>query len=155
MPPPVTDPPTPVTTFSEIALTNPASVQVVPFSFLSLRLTPGWTYRPSMKNVNGDKTLYTSAPKFADFLSRRVFTAGLTGGFGVNPNSGTADPEYFAGVYGSVDRFMVHFGLDEGYLQTLGGDFSLGDVVPAGTTVPTNRHLVGKVAGAVSVRLYP
>ena len=44
-PPPT--PPTPVSTFSQVALTDSSSLQVVPFSFLSLRLTPGWSYRPT------------------------------------------------------------------------------------------------------------
>lgn len=88
-------------------------------------------------------------------MTRRVFAAGVTGGFGINPNSGSADPEYFVGAFGSIDRLMVHLGLDEGRVQTLGGGFSLGDIVPDGTTVPINRHFVGKLSVAISVRLYP
>jgi hypothetical protein len=150
--PPVTTPPTPIGTFSQVALTDSASAQVVPFSFLSLRVLPGWSYR---KPANAGNSLYNTHPRIARFLSKRVFTGGLTGGFGVNPNSGTADPEYFAGIFGSVDRLMFHAGWDRGRIQTLNGQFKLGDVVPDGTTIPTSHHFIGKFAGAISVRLYP
>jgi hypothetical protein len=159
-PPPQTPPgtaPSPVTTLNQVALTDSSSFQVVPFSFLSLRLGSGWSYRlpaptPGTPSTEG---LYTNHKKMARFLSRRVFAGGITGGVGVNPNGGTTDPEYFAGLFGSVDRLMLHFGLDEGRIQNLGGGFAVNDIVPPMTTVPTVHHFVGKLSGAVSVRLYP
>jgi len=113
-------------------------------------LTPGWSYRPTKS-----RNLYDSCRFCANFLSKHIFAAGLTGGFGVNPNSGTADPEYFAGIFGSVDRLNLHLGWDRGRIQTLGGNFKVGDVVADGTTIPTDRHFIGKLAFAISVRLYP
>lgn len=149
-PPPT--PPSPVNTYTQVAITDSSSFQVVPFSFLNLRLTPGWSYRTP---ENGHSSFYDRCARCARFLSRRVFSAGLSGGFGVNPNSGTADPEYFLGLFGSADRLILHLGWDRGRIQTLGGQFAVGDIVPSGTSVPTDRHFVGKLGAGISVRLYP
>jgi hypothetical protein len=133
-----------------LAVTDSASNQVVPFSFLSLRLGPGWSYREA-----ADSWLYSNCRRCARYLSRHVFAGGLTGGFGVNPNGGTTSPEYFLGLFGSVDRLMLHFGMDKGRVQTLSGGFNVGDIVPPQTTIPTDHHFIGKASGAISVRLYP
>jgi hypothetical protein len=126
-----------------VSLTKDADVQVVPFTFLDLRLGNGWSYRGS-----GSDGGYR-------FLSKHVFSAGVSGGIGVNPNNGGPNAEFFGGLFGAIDRFVVHIGADGGRLTNVGGGFAIGDVVPAGTSIPVTSHYVWKFTVGLSVRLYP
>jgi len=61
-----------------------------------------------------------------------VLTANLSGGFGINPNSGTNQPEFFVGTALGFGRLMIHPGAHYGRTQSLGGGFLLNAPVPTG-----------------------
>jgi hypothetical protein len=132
-----------VTTQTVVSLTKAADAQVVPFTFLDLRVGNGWSHR-------GKADTWSSR-----FFSKHVFTAGVSGGIGINPKNGGPNPEFFGGLFGSVDRFVLHIGADGGRLTNVGGGFAVGDVVPSGTTIPVTSHYVWKFSGGLSVRVYP
>jgi hypothetical protein len=114
-----------------IAVTDQAAAQVVPFSFLNFKLYD----RP---------------------WASRTFTFNLSGGVGVNPNSGTKEPEFFSGVAFGLDRMLVHLGMHTGRLQQLGGGFQIGDTVPDKTSgLPINRSYENRFAVALSFRIAP
>lgn len=96
---------------SVVTLTKGADLRVIPFTFLDLRLGKSWSYRNA---ADQDKMLKNK------FLSRHVFTAGISGGLGVNPYNGGPNAEFFAGLFGAVDRFTLHAGADS---RTSAGDF--------------------------------
>jgi hypothetical protein len=97
-----------------------------------VRIGKGWSYR----NADQDEML-----KHA-FMSKHVFTWGISGGLGVNPYNGGPNAEFFAGLFGAIDRFTLDAGADWGRISNVGGGFLIGDVVPSGTTIPTTLHYV-------------
>jgi len=90
------------TVFSE---TDRAGLQIIPFSFLNVRLWNFW-------------------------LRGRDIVLSACEGFGINPNNGGKDPEFFSGISFGIKDFFVQIGAHHGRWQELGGGFSLGDTVP-------------------------
>jgi hypothetical protein len=105
--------------------------QVIPFSFLNWRI-PG-----------------------LDGFRVRHWPAGinLTAGFGVNPNTGSKEPEFFAGGAVGVGSVLLYLGAHIGRIQSLGGGFNLGDVVPAGISVPVNKSYQASFGFGISYQL--
>jgi len=86
----------------------------------------------------------------------RIITGGLSAGFGINPNSGTAQPEYFIGTFFGINKLMIHPGIHYGREQSLGGGFVEGEMVPSGlTTAPVNWKYRAAFSIGFSVRVAP
>ncbi len=84
------------------------------------------------------------------------WTAHLSGGFGVNPNSGTNQPEFFTGFAVGCNHFMIHPGIHWGRRESLGGGYTLGSAVPAGlTSVPLEWSYHPAFSIGFSVRIAP
>jgi len=130
------------------AVTDHERVQIVPMAFVNWRFAD---YRPFM---------YGKAKKDASGKKIRedqgYFTTHLSGGFGINPNSGTAQPEFFGGLAVGVNRFMFHTGVDYGRREFLGGGFVLGQAAPATlTAAPLTWNYRPAFSIGFSVRVAP
>lgn len=101
------------------AITDRARAQVFPMAFVNYRLghygTRFWGR--------------TKEDEYAISVSASL-------GFGINPNSGTNQPEFFAGTALAFNRLMFHPGVHFGRTQTIGGGFVLNTPVPATFTPP-------------------
>jgi hypothetical protein len=125
---------------TEFAITDQARSQVFPMAFVNYRL-----------GRYGKKMLgRTHEDEYA-------FSTHASAGFGINPNSGTNQPEFFAGMAIAVNRFMFHPGVHFGRTQTLGGGFALNTLVPAtfSGTVPVNWGYHATFSIGFSVRVAP
>lgn len=108
----------------KIAETDRSSTQTVPFFFLHGRL----------------------------FGVRPVYSY-VTGGVGLNANSGGTQVEYFAG--GTLGIKNVYFGVGAhfGRVQELAGNFKLDEVVPDRLVPPVTRPYRKRIAATVSYKL--
>ncbi|MGB9435053.1 MAG: hypothetical protein WBQ89_22600, partial [Candidatus Acidiferrum sp.] len=103
-------------------ITDRAQVQFIPMAYVNYRILP---YKSTRYGKGKEDEL--------------IWTVHLSGGFGVNPNSGSNQPEFFAGFAIGLNRFMFHPGVDFGRTQSLAGGYALNSPVPAGlTTAPIN-----------------
>ena len=96
-------------------VTDSARVQLIPMAYVNYR---PFHYRTFRYGKGKEDEL--------------VWTAHLSGGFGVNPNTGTNQPEFFAGLALGLNRFMFHSGVHFGRTESLGGGFKLNCPVPTG-----------------------
>jgi hypothetical protein len=96
-------------------VTQSSSAQVFPLAFVNYR-----TFKPKL-------TTWWGQPE-----NELVIANSLSGGIGVNSNSGTNQPEFFAGDSVSFGRVYVHFGAHIGRTESLGGGFQLNTPVPTG-----------------------
>jgi len=102
--------------FNQIfAVTDSSSAQVFPMAFVNWRL-------------GGYHSMCTGKTK----ENEKVVTGALSAGFGVNPNSGTNQPEFFVGAAIGINRLIFHPGVHFGRTQSLGGGFTLNSTVPMG-----------------------
>jgi hypothetical protein len=99
------------------AVTDSAQAQVFPMAYVNYRVLP---YRSTHWKKNSEDEL--------------IITTSLSAGFGINPNSGTNQPEFFAGAAFGFNRLMIHPGVHFGRSQNLGGGFTLNNTVPTGFT---------------------
>jgi hypothetical protein len=121
---------------SEFAIVDHAPVQVVPFAFLNYRL-------------------YDFSDKENPAKLRPV-TLNASLGVGVNPNSGTNEPEFFAGMAIGFKKLMVQLGDHIGrFQQGFTGGFNVGDTVPANfpSTLPIHKVYRNGFGIALSYRL--
>jgi len=100
-------------------ITDRAQVQLIPMAYVNYRIAP---YASSHFGRNKEDEL--------------VWTTHLTGGFGINPNTGTNQPEFFFGLAVGFNRFMLHPGVHFGRTESLGGGYVLNTIVPTGVTTP-------------------
>jgi hypothetical protein len=122
-------------------VTDRTPVQVVPMAYVNRRIGRYWS------------TQYGSTKE-----DELVWTTGLSGGFGLNPNTGTVQPEGFLGFFVGLNHFMFHPGLDFGRSQSLGGGYSLDVPFPTGmapSTTPINWNYHIKFSIGFSVRIAP
>lgn len=132
----VTSPPTNVMLFR---ITDQSRFQLIPMAFVNYRL-------------GGYKTSQYGRDKEDEL----VWTAHLSGGFGINPNTGTNQPEFFAGFAAGLNRFMFHSGVHIGRVQNLGGGYVLNTDVPSGlTAAPISWSYHPAFSIGFSVRLAP
>lgn len=123
-----------------IAVTDSARAQVFPMAYFNVRmggyLKTHWYRRPE------------------DELD---ITSHLSAGFGVNPNTGTNQPEFLVGMAFGFNRLMIHPGVHFGRTQSLGGGFTLNGVVPTGYAgpVPINWSYHPAFSIGFSVRVAP
>jgi hypothetical protein len=102
--------------------------------------------------VFGYKTTHYGKGKEDDL----IWTTHISGGFGINPNSGTNQPEFFAGFALGMNRFIFHSGVHYGRTQSLAGGYTLGSPVPSGlTTAPISWSYHPAFSIGFSVRLAP
>lgn len=121
---------------SDFGIVDRASIQVIPFFFLNYRLN----YLDKFKNP-------TKSPKFS---------INLSGGIGVNPNSGTNEVEFFVGPSIGYKRFFFQFGDHIGRFQEgFTGGFNIGDPFPAGfpSTLPIKKVYKHRFGFAISYRI--
>jgi hypothetical protein len=105
-------------TFSTyFAVTDHAAAQVFPMAFANFRY---WT--PVLKTWWGQPE------------NELVITNSVSGGIGVNSNTGTNQPEFFLGDAIGFSRVYIHVGAHFGRTESLGGGFQLNTVVPTGFT---------------------
>jgi len=122
-------------------VTDHARAQLIPMAFVNYRFsTFGRTYYGGTKPGEKEDEL--------------IWTGHISAGFGVNPNSGTNQPEFFLGLGVGFNRFMIHPGVHFGRTQSLGGGYTLGSVAP-GTTAPINWSYHPVFSIGFSVRLAP
>jgi hypothetical protein len=130
---------TPPTNAQFFRVTDRAQVQFIPMAFVNYRLGH---YHSSHYGKNKEDEL--------------VWTGHLSGGFGVNPNTGTNQPEFFAGFATGLNRFMFHSGVHIGRTESLGGGYVLNTSVPAGlTSAPISWSYHPAFSIGFSVRLAP
>ncbi|HET8887582.1 MAG TPA: hypothetical protein VFQ41_01660 [Candidatus Angelobacter sp.] len=99
---------------TKFAVTDRAQAQVLPMIYANYRI---FGYKPK------------HWPKREDEL---ILTTSLSTGFGLNPNSGTTQPEFFTGLAFGFNRLLIHPGVHFGRTQNLAGGFALNSSVPAG-----------------------
>ncbi len=99
------------------AVTDSAQAQIFPMAYVNYRVLP---YCSTHWKKNSEDEL--------------IITTSLSAGFGINPNSGTNQPEFFAGAAFGFNRLMIHPGVHFGRTQNLGGGFTLNNTVPTGFT---------------------
>jgi hypothetical protein len=102
------------TTF--FAVTDSARAQVLPMAFVDFRLGS-----PILKTWWGQSE-----------KSELVITHNASAGIGVNSNTGTNQPEFFAGYALGLSRVYIHLGAHFGRTESLGGGFQLNTAVPTG-----------------------
>lgn len=122
-------------------VTDNTPVQVVPMAYVNRRIGRYWSSQ------------YGSTKE-----DELVWTTGLSGGFGLNPNTGTVQPEGFLGLFVGLNHFMFHPGVDFGRSQSLGGGYLLNVPFPTGvlpTTTPIKWNYHIKLSIGFSVRLAP
>jgi hypothetical protein len=85
-------------------VTDRGQVQLVPMAFVNYRIFP-----------------YASSHYGKGKESELVWTTHLSAGVGVNPNTGTNQPEFFFGMGIGLNRFMLHPGIHVGRTENLGG----------------------------------
>jgi hypothetical protein len=121
------------------AVTDRARVQLIPMAYVNYRIAP---YKSTHYGKGKEDEL--------------VWTTNLSTGFGVNPNTGTNQPEFFLGFAFGLNRFMLHPGVHFGRTESLGGGYSLGQQVPPGlTTAPLSWSYHPAFSIGFSVRLAP
>jgi hypothetical protein len=131
-----TTPPTDVQFFR---VTDQARFQFIPMAFVNRR-------------IGGYKITHYGKNKEDDL----IWTAHLSGGFGVNPNTGTNQPEFFGGFALGLNRLMLHSGVHVGRTESLGGGYVLNTMVPAGlSTTPISWSYHPAFTIGFSVRLAP
>jgi predicted nucleic acid-binding Zn-ribbon protein len=110
--------------------TDRAGLQIIPFSFLNVRLW-NWTW------------------------NHRDIMLNWSEGFGINPNNGGKDPEFFSGISFGIRDFYVQIGAHHGKWQELGGKFSFDDTVPETLTAPVLWRYTTHFGFGVSYRIPP
>lgn len=135
-------PPDPGTFTNYFEQTENARVQVFPMAFVNYRV-----FKPWLKSW------------WAEPNSELAITTNLSGGIGVNPNTGTNQVEYFGGGAIGFSRAMVHFGEHWGRQESLGGGYTVGNPVPTGwsssNTVPIDWTYKHHFTLGFSVRIAP
>lgn len=121
------------------AVTDRAQAQALPIAYLNYRVLPALSKR---------------WPKREDEM---IITTSVSAGFGINPNTGTAQPEFFTGLAFGFNRFMIHPGIHFGRQQSLGGGFALNTTVPSGFagTAPISWSYHPAFSLGFSVRMAP
>lgn len=122
---------------NEFAVVDRASYQIIPFAFLN--------YRLKYLGNNSNPT------KLSDF------SVNISGGIGVNPNSGTNEVEYFIGPSIGYKKFLFQFGDHVGRFQKgFTGGFNIGDTVPANfpAILPIQKEYRHRFSIGVSYRLF-
>ena len=82
-----------------------------------------------------------------------VGSLGLAAGFMVNPNSGSAQAEFFEGISFGLQRFVFLAGNHNGRSQNLTPGYTVGAPVAAGTTVPTVNRWSDGLAFGITYRI--
>lgn len=98
-------------------VTDTASAQFIPMAFVNYRLP--WMTTSQYGKGKEDEL---------------VWTTHLSAGFGINPNSGTNQPEGFLGFAIGLNRLLFHPGVHFGRTEGLGGGFALNSAVPPNVT---------------------
>jgi len=125
------------------AVTDSARASVFPVAFVNYRIL-----RPALKNWWGEPE------------NELVITDSLTGGIGINSNTGTNQPEFFLGDSIGFSRVYLHLGVHIGRTETLGGGFALNTPVPTipssfSGTPPINWSYHAAFSIGLSVRIAP
>jgi hypothetical protein len=119
-------------------VTDQARVQVIPMAYANYRIGYHLSHYGKGKEDEG------------------IWTTHLSGGLGVNPNSGTNQPEFFTGFAIGFNHFMVHPGVHWGRTESLGGGYTLGTMVPATLmTAPLSWSYHPAFSIGFSVRVAP
>jgi hypothetical protein len=131
---------TPPVLSTAFVLSDSASASVLPMAYVNYRIAP-----PILKTWWGEPN------------SELVISQNVSVGIGINSNTGTNQPEFFAGYAVGFGRSLIHAGLDYGRQQSLGGGFSLGTVPTGfmGMTAPISWNYKPAFAIGVSVRIAP
>ena len=133
---------TPTGTYTQFfALTDSARASVFPMAYVNYRIGP-----PKI-------TRYWKQPN-----NELVITHNASAGIGINSNTGTNQPEFFAGYAAGLSRLLIHGGLHYGRVESLGGGFSVGQPVPASwgnTATPINWNYKPYFGIGFSVRVAP
>jgi hypothetical protein len=122
------------------AVTDRAQVQLVPMAFVNYRIFP-----------------YTSSHYGKGKESELVWATHLSAGVGVNPNTGTNQPEFFFGLGIGLNRFVLHPGIHVGRTQNLGGGYLLGTTVPGtlmSAPISWSYHMAFSIGFSVRVAPY-
>jgi hypothetical protein len=128
-------------TFSTyFAVTDSARASVFPMAYVNYRIFP-----PVLKTWWGQPE------------SELIITNSVSGGIGVNSNTGTNQPEFFLGDAIGFNRVYIHLGAHFGRTESLGGGFQLNTVVPTGFSgqAPINWSYHPGFSIGVSVRIAP
>jgi hypothetical protein len=131
---------TPPVLSTAFVITDSARASVVPMAYINYRVAP-----PILKTWWGQPN------------SELVVSHNISAGIGINSNTGTNQPEFFAGYAIGFSRSLIHAGLDYGRQESLGGGFLKGTVPTGftGTTAPINWNYKPAFSIGLSVRIAP
>jgi hypothetical protein len=121
---------------SLFAIVDHAPIQIIPFAFFNYRF---------------HEFHNTSNPAI-----KPVFSLHASVGVGVNPNSGTNEPEFFVGPSVGIKNLLIQVGDHIGRFQKgFNGGFNIGDTVPASfpTALPIHKIYRNAFGIALSYRL--
>jgi hypothetical protein len=134
--------PTPTGTYTQyFALTDSARASVFPMAYVNYPIGP-----PKI-------TRYWRQPN-----NELVITNNVSAGIGINSNTGTNQPEFYAGYAAGFSKLLLHAGLHYGRVESLGGGFTTGQPVPASwgnTAIPINWTYKPYFGIGFSVRVAP
>lgn len=129
----------PSSTTKVFQVTDTAKAQFIPMAFVNYRLP--WMAITQYGKGKEDEL---------------VWTTHLSAGFGINPNTGTNQPEGFLGFAIGLNRLLFHPGVHFGRTEGLGGGFALNSTVPPNVSkapIVFNYHPAFSIG--FSVRLAP
>lgn len=140
-PPPSSSNPTPSPYFD---LTTNTPAQIFPMAFLNYR--PKWFYHQAAWYSHWGST----------HENELLSTLNASAGFGVNPDTGTNQPEFFTGLAYGWNHFLLHAGAHYAHTETLGDGYTPATTVPTTlTTPPLNWGYHVKFSFGFSVRVAP
>jgi hypothetical protein len=123
-------------------ITDSARASVFPMAFVNYKIGS-----PTLKTWWGEPN------------NEMIFTNNVSAGIGVNSNTGTNQPEFFAGYAAGFSRVLFHVGAHFGRVEHLGGSFTVNTPVPAtftsSTPVPINWSYQTFIGVGLSVRIAP
>ena len=130
-------PTNPTGTYSSyFRLTDSARASVFPMAYLNYKIG-----HPALKTWWGNHN------------NELVLTNNVSAGLGVNSNTGTNQPEFFAGYAVGFSRVLLHLGGHFGRTEALGGGYTVDTKVPAGFTSSTPVPIVWSYHPALGIGL--
>lgn len=132
---------------SMVEVTDRARAQAIPMAYVN------WRFTSYHFHYRKDEPWYGKYGKNGE--DKLVWTAHLSAGFGINPNNGANQPEFFTGIAIGLNRFVVHTGAHWGRRQFIGGGYFLNGPAPGSGAVPIEWAYRPAFSIGFSVRVAP
>jgi hypothetical protein len=140
---PSTDPSGNPIAVAEFGVTASGRVQVFPMAFVNVRA--------------GSYRWYHTIDWGRTREERLIVSGAITGGIGVNSNSGTNQPEFFGGPTLMFNKVLISPGVHIGRVERLGNGFTIGETEPTGFSgnPPLNWEYRPAFSLGISFRVAP